>query len=99
MKRSIRCSDRAPGRAVREQLGLAKVRTAAHWAEISTPVGLAPNFAAVRALATEGIRRGHLSLHARTVATSAGVTSEGLPVVVARLIADVRFDRERRKPG
>ncbi|MBK1787595.1 hydroxymethylglutaryl-CoA reductase, degradative [Prauserella sp. ASG 168] len=66
------------------------VRAAAELAEIITAVGLAQNFAAVRALATEGIQRGHMSLHARNIATTAGATAEEVPAVVARLVADKR---------
>lgn len=64
------------------------VRTATELAEIITAAGLAQNFAAVRALATEGIQRGHMSLHARNIASTVGATPEELPRVVARLIAD-----------
>jgi hydroxymethylglutaryl-CoA reductase len=49
-------------------------------------VGLAQNFAALRALATEGIQRGHMTLHARSVATAAGATPEIFDTVVERLV-------------
>ena len=49
-------------------------------------VGLAQNFAALRALATEGIQHGHMTLHARSVATAAGATAEIFDAVVERLI-------------
>ncbi|KAA9152775.1 hydroxymethylglutaryl-CoA reductase, degradative [Amycolatopsis acidicola] len=70
------------------------VSTAAELAEIITAVGLAQNFGAVRALATEGIQRGHMSLHARNIAATVGATAEEVPAVVARLVADkkVRAD-------
>ena len=57
-------------------------------------VGSAQNLAACRALASEGIQRGHMSLHARTVAVAAGATADELPEVVARMIKDkaVRTD-------
>ena len=45
-------------------------------AEIIVSVGLAQNLAALRALATEGIQRGHMSLHARQVAIAAGAQGE-----------------------
>ncbi|MBA5941851.1 MAG: hydroxymethylglutaryl-CoA reductase, degradative [Methanophagales archaeon] len=48
------------------------VKTANELAEVIAAVGLAQNFAALRALATEGIQRGHMSLHARNVAIAAG---------------------------
>jgi hydroxymethylglutaryl-CoA reductase len=79
-------------------LSVLGVSSATELAEIITAVGLAQNLAAVRALATEGIQRGHMSLHARNVATTAGATPEELPAVVARLIADkaVRVDHAER---
>jgi hydroxymethylglutaryl-CoA reductase len=79
-------------------VGLLDVRTAAELAEIIVAVGLAQNFGAVRALATEGIQRGHMSLHARNIASTVGATAEEVPAVVARLIADkaVRADHAER---
>ncbi|GAA3569088.1 hydroxymethylglutaryl-CoA reductase, degradative [Amycolatopsis ultiminotia] len=79
-------------------VALLGVSTAAGLAEIVTAVGLAQNFAALRALATEGIQRGHMSLHARNIASTAGATPEEVPAVVARLIADraVRADHAER---
>jgi hydroxymethylglutaryl-CoA reductase len=53
-------------------LKLMGVKTAAELAEIIVSVGLAQNLAALRALATEGIQRGHMSLHTRQVAIAAG---------------------------
>ncbi|NLU73358.1 hydroxymethylglutaryl-CoA reductase, degradative [Streptomyces sp. HNM0575] len=70
------------------------VSTARELAETVTAVGLAQNLAALRALATEGIQRGHMSLHARNVAVAAGATPEEIPEVVERLVGDgaVRAD-------
>lgn len=64
-------------------------------ARVITAVGLAQNVAAVRALATEGIQRGHMTLHARTVAVSAGAQGEEITEVARRLVASgtVRADR------
>ncbi|GHJ25645.1 hydroxymethylglutaryl-CoA reductase, degradative [Streptomyces hygroscopicus] len=75
-------------------VALLGVTTARQLGEIITAVGLAQNLAAVRALATEGIQRGHMSLHARNVAVTAGATPEELPLVVSRLVTDrlVRAD-------
>jgi hydroxymethylglutaryl-CoA reductase len=64
------------------------VSTARELAEIIVAVGLAQNLAAMRALATEGIQRGHMALHARTVAITAGSTADELPHVVARMIKE-----------
>ena len=54
--------------------------------EVMGAVGLAQNMAALKALATEGIQRGHMSLHARSVAATAGATDEEIDEVVERLI-------------
>ncbi len=51
-------------------------------------MGLASNLAALRALATEGIQRGHMSLHARAVAAGAGAEGDEVERVV-RTIAEI----------
>ncbi|HTW55115.1 MAG TPA: hydroxymethylglutaryl-CoA reductase, degradative [Thermoplasmata archaeon] len=73
------------------------VKSARELGELIAAVGLAQNFAALRALATEGIQRGHMELHARNLATSAGARPEEVDRVVARLIAEkkIRFDRAK----
>ncbi|GGL42746.1 3-hydroxy-3-methylglutaryl coenzyme A reductase [Phycicoccus endophyticus] len=62
------------------------VHTASELAQIIMAVGLAQNAAAVRALATEGIQRGHMSLHARNVAVTAGAVGAEVDAVVARMV-------------
>ena len=71
------------------------VQTARELAEIVAAVGLAQNLAAVRALATEGIQRGHMRLHARQVAIAAGAAGDEVTQVVERMVAggSVRPDR------
>lgn len=71
------------------------VRTAAELASVVLAVGLAQNTAALRALATEGIQRGHMSLHARNVAVTAGAEPGEIDEVVRRIVAEraVRTDR------
>ncbi|MFN0249772.1 MAG: hydroxymethylglutaryl-CoA reductase, degradative [Kofleriaceae bacterium] len=78
-------------------LDLAGVHTADRLAAIVAAAGLATNLAALRALATEGIQRGHMSLHARSLARAAGATGELLDRVAAELAAsgDVKADRAR----
>lgn len=76
--------------AAQTALALLGVSTARELAEIATAVGLAQNLAAVRALATDGIQRGHMSLHARNVAVAAGAIGEEIDVVVTRLVTDNR---------
>jgi hydroxymethylglutaryl-CoA reductase len=71
------------------------VSTASELAEIIVSVGLAQNMAALRALATEGIQRGHMSLHARQVAIAAGATGDMIEKIAAQMVAEkvVRIDR------
>jgi len=57
-------------------------------ARILVAVGLAQNLSALRALATEGIQRGHMALHARNVAMQAGLTGVEAERVAARMVAD-----------
>jgi hydroxymethylglutaryl-CoA reductase len=73
------------------------VKTANELAEIIAAVGLAQNFAALRALATEGIQRGHMSLHARNVAIAAGATGDQIERVAEILVRErkVRLDRAK----
>lgn len=74
--------------AVKVLHGVSQVKTARELAELMGAVGLAQNFAALRALSTEGIQRGHMSLHARSVALAAGATPEIFEEVVERLVND-----------
>ncbi len=73
------------------------VETARELAEVTAAVGLAQNLAALRALATEGIQRGHMELHARQVAIAAGATGEMVEKVARQLVAErrIRLDRAR----
>jgi hydroxymethylglutaryl-CoA reductase len=71
----------------RMALRLMQVTRADELAMIAASVGLASNLAALRALATEGIQRGHMSLHARSVAVAAGARGDEVERV-ARTIAD-----------
>jgi hydroxymethylglutaryl-CoA reductase len=71
-------------------LALTEVKSADELAQVAACVGLASNLAAIRALATEGISRGHLSLHARSVATAAGAVGSEVEQVAARLSEDFR---------
>jgi hydroxymethylglutaryl-CoA reductase len=73
------------------------VKSAQELAQVLAAVGLAQNFGALRALATEGIQRGHMSLHARNIAATAGARPEEVERVVARLIEEhaIRIDRAK----
>jgi hydroxymethylglutaryl-CoA reductase len=87
--------DVLPGR--RLALELAGVTSAARLAAIAGAAGLASNFAALRALATEGIQRGHMALHARGLARAAGARAELVDEVAAELAAsgEIKADRAR----
>jgi len=78
-------------------LELLGVKTARELAEIIACVGLAQNFAAVRALAMEGIQQGHMALHARQIAIAAGARGEEVERIAAQLVAErnVRLERAR----
>ncbi|MDJ0816371.1 MAG: hydroxymethylglutaryl-CoA reductase, degradative [Desulfobacterales bacterium] len=73
--------------AVKTMLKILNVESARELAEVMAAVGLAQNFAALRALVTEGIQQGHMTLHARSVAASAGAAAEQTDQVVEKLIA------------
>lgn len=83
--------------SARLALELAGVENANKLAAVAAAAGLATNLAALRALATEGIQRGHMALHARGVARAAGATGELVERVAAELSAcgDVKPDRAR----
>ena len=83
--------------AARANIRVLGVRTAIELAEVMGAVGLAQNFAALRALASEGIQRGHMKLHSRNVAVSAGATGELVDLVAERMIQEkkIRFDRAK----
>ncbi len=74
--------------AARLALALLGVERADELALIAASVGLASNLAALRALATEGIQRGHMSLHARSVAVAAGAQGPEVEAVAGRLSED-----------
>ncbi len=71
------------------------IKTAAELAEVTAATGLAQNLAALRALATEGIQRGHMSLHARNLAVAAGATAAIIDKVAEIMVKErkVRLDR------
>jgi hydroxymethylglutaryl-CoA reductase len=83
--------------AARAALKVLGVQTAQELAEVTVAVGLAQNMAALRALATEGIQKGHMALHARNIAIVAGATGEEVDKVAVALAADhdVRVDRAK----
>ncbi|MHA1588381.1 MAG: hydroxymethylglutaryl-CoA reductase, degradative [Candidatus Thorarchaeota archaeon] len=73
------------------------VKTALELAHVIASVGLAQNFAALRALSSEGIQKGHMSLHARNVAATAGAKGKLVDVVAERLVKEKNVKVERAK--
>jgi hydroxymethylglutaryl-CoA reductase len=73
------------------------VNSANEFAEVLAAVGLAQNLGALRALANEGIQRGHMSLHARNIAITAGAKDEMIDLVAEQMIKEgkVRVDRAK----
>jgi hydroxymethylglutaryl-CoA reductase len=73
------------------------VKTARELGEVMAAVGLAQNMAALRALAAEGIQKGHMSLHARNIAAMAGAQGDMIDKVAGRMVEErkVRLDRAR----
>jgi hydroxymethylglutaryl-CoA reductase len=72
-------------------------KTANELAEVLAAVGLAQNLAALRALAHEGIQRGHMSLHARNIAVAAGATGELINKVAEQMVKERKIRMDRAK--
>ncbi|MDH5754269.1 MAG: hydroxymethylglutaryl-CoA reductase, degradative [Candidatus Bathyarchaeota archaeon] len=73
------------------------VKTANEFAEVLATVGLAQNLGALRALAHEGIQRGHMSLHARNIAIAAGATGELIDLVAEKMVEERKIRMDRAK--
>lgn len=71
------------------------VKTADELSRIIAAVGLSQNFAALRALSSEGIQRGHMSLHAKNVAVQAGAKCDMIEIIAARMAAERRISVDR----
>jgi len=73
------------------------VKTANEFGEVLAAVGLAQNLGALRALSHEGIQRGHMSLHARNMAISAGAKGDLIDFIVEKMVEErkIRLDRAK----
>lgn len=78
-------------------LKLMGIKSARELAEVTAALGLAQNFAALRALVTEGIQKGHMKLHARNVAAMAGATGAEAERVAEILAREGNFSVARAK--
>jgi hydroxymethylglutaryl-CoA reductase len=73
------------------------VKTANELGEVCAAVGLAQNLGALRALSQEGIQRGHMGLHARNIAVTAGATGELIDLIAARMVEERKIRMDRAK--
>lgn len=74
-----------------------RVSSAKELAEVMASVGLAQNFAALRALATEGIQRGHMELHARNIAIMAGAKGNLIDIIAERMVKEGKISVDNAK--
>src|SRR6058998_1623974 len=83
--------------AARISLKILRVKTAKELGEVMAAVGLAQNLAALRALAAEGIQRGHMSLHARNIAAMAGAEGKEVDRIAGIMVEEhaIRLDRAK----
>lgn len=81
----------------RVALKILGVQSARELAAVMAAVGLAQNLAALRALATEGIQRGHMALHARQVAIAAGARGAEIEQIAAALVAEGQIREARAR--
>jgi hydroxymethylglutaryl-CoA reductase len=73
------------------------VKSANELSEVIASVGLAQNFAALRALATEGIQKGHMRLHARNIAVMAGAEGKDIDIVAGKMVEEKKIRVDRAK--
>ena len=73
------------------------VKSAKELACVMASVGLAQNFSAMRALATEGIQKGHMKLHAKNIASAAGATHEQADKIVQKMVQENNISLNRAK--
>ena len=74
-----------------------RVNSAKELAGVIVSTGLAQNFSAIRALATDGIQKGHMKLHARNLAAAAGANSQQIDKIVQMMIKENNISLNRAK--
>ncbi|UCC21132.1 MAG: hydroxymethylglutaryl-CoA reductase, degradative [Promethearchaeota archaeon] len=75
----------------RISLKILNVKSANELSQVAAALGLAQNVAALRALASEGIQKGHMTLHSRNIAKLAGVPDELVDNVAKKLVEDKKI--------
>jgi hydroxymethylglutaryl-CoA reductase len=83
--------------AARASVKILGVKTATELGHVIASVGLAQNLAALRALASEGIQKGHMALHARNVAATAGARGDQVDIIAEKLVKEKNVKVERAK--
>ena len=83
--------------AARASVKILGVKTATELGQVIASVGLAQNLAALRALASEGIQKGHMALHARNVAATAGARGDQVDIIAEKLVKEKNIKVERAK--
>ncbi len=78
-------------------LKILNVKTSSELAQIIASVGLAQNFAALRALVNEGIQKGHMKLHSRNIAITAGAQNEIIDLVAQKMVKEKNISVQRAK--
>jgi hydroxymethylglutaryl-CoA reductase len=81
--------------AARASVKILGVKTATELGQVIASVGLAQNLAALRALASEGIQKGHMALHARNVAATAGARGDQVDIIAEKLVKEKNIKVER----
>ena len=74
---------------------LMRVESARELAEITASVGLAQNLSALRALSTEGIQRGHMTLHAKQIALSVGAKGDAVDAIASKMAVEKNINSKR----
>ena len=83
--------------SARINLKILGVKSAKELSEVMASVGLAQNLAALRALSTEGIQRGHMSLHAKNIAMMAGATGKDIDDIANDMVKEKNINVDRAK--
>ena len=74
-----------------------QIQSASELACVIVAVGLAQNLSAIRALASEGIQKGHMKLHARNLAAAAGASPEQIDAIASKMVQEGRISINRAK--
>jgi len=82
-------------------LKILDITSASELAQVIVAVGLAQNLGALKALVTDGIQKGHMTLHSRSVALAAGATGDMVDIIAEKLVEskDIRISKAKQLVG